>query len=141
MKESEIYKLCWLGKPPTESTELKKLTSGPHECDYSCHMNKPSIALIASDGKRSVIMDSVGGYIDYWMSEACVYDEFDGLEAGVWLWEGTIVGSTDYWGEYDEELAGEFRKLTKEDWDLLQGGDVLWDSSEWETCVKGGEGG
>lgn len=112
-------------------TEIK---SGPHICDFTCYSAKPSLAIVASDGRRAVILDFVGGALDYWISEGGDKKSFDGVGAGVWIWEGTVVGTRDYWGEYDERLEGDFRELTDEEWGLLQDDDVLWDAAEWEAC-------
>lgn len=119
-----------------EAGELKK--NDEHVCDYQCwDWSKGSKALIASDGEKALIIDHIGGPTDYWASEGGdLQDEFTGVEAGVWIWEGSLVSHRDYWGEYDEELVGDFRKLTTEEWELLHGGDELWadEHESWRSC-------
>ena len=114
----------------------KEFKPGPHECGFNCHFAKDSMAIVASDGGRAKVLDYVGGHLDYWICECEPTGCFDGLEAGLWIWTGRILGSTDYFGEYDEELSGVFRKLTKEEWDLFCYGDELWDESEWDSCTE-----
>jgi hypothetical protein len=50
---------------------------------------------------------------------------------GVYLWKGEVLGSWDYWGEYDEDWSGDWRllreltdkerKLYYGDWELTNG--------------------
>ena len=58
------------------------------------------------------------------------------LENGVYIWEGTLGGSSyqDYFGEYDDDywLKGEFRLATKEEWQDYVSGDHPWDVSLWQ---------
>jgi hypothetical protein len=87
------------------------------------------MALIASDGERSLILEYVGGAMAYWIGESgCTHTE------RLWIWEGNIATSTDYFGEHDEWLEGTFRKLTDEEWEAREGGDDLWDPAQWECC-------
>lgn len=112
-------------------------TDDKHYCSYDCQNgSKDSLALIASDGERAYIINYVGMHLDYWICEGGANDFFEGVEAGVWFWKGRIKSSRDYFGEYDEELEGDFRKLTEEEWELLQGGDDLWDADEWNICPE-----
>lgn len=98
---------------------------------------KGNKALIASDGERSLILEQVGGHLDYWFSESGDQEGLDGYPPGVWVWEGTLNSWRDYWGEYDEELSGDIRKLTDEEWELLRDGEVLFPVEEFMRCSGG----
>lgn len=95
-------------------------------------------ALIVSDGKRATCLDHVGPALDYWIEDLGLADDWDGLPAGVWIFEGTIRSWVSYEGEHDSELEGEERPLTEEEWqqfkDEHQG---PWDPFDW--LVKKGE--
>ena len=107
-----------------------------HYCDYDCYDSKKgSIALIASNGDKSIILDYTGGSLDYWLNECGVDDEFDGIAPGVWIWEGGIKTHRDYWGEYDSEMVGDLRELTDEEWGLFRKGKDLWDQDFYYKCV------
>lgn len=104
-------------------------------CDFTCFNMKPSEALIISDGERSAVLSHVGGYIDYWLNEGGITDAFDGVDPGVWIWQGKIIGHRDYQGEYDAELVGDFRRPTAEEWEQIRDEDYeLWDADEWQAC-------
>lgn len=46
---------------------------------------------------------------------------------GVYVWSGEIVGRRDYWGEYDEEVTGEHRPVTAEEWRGFCSDEHVWD--------------
>lgn len=110
-----------------------------HVHDYQCwDWSRKSQALIASDGEHSVVIEHIGGPLDYWISEVGVEELFDGVDAGLWVWEGTLASTCDYMGEYDEELVGDFRKLTPEEWEVVRDGDDLFLVDDgWFVCGEG----
>lgn len=96
-------------------------------------------ALIVSDGTHGQCLDHVGPAIDYWLNELGLgADEWEGYPAGVWIWEGTIkVSGGGYFEDREEELEGEHRALTEDEWsDFHLDGAGPWDSDDWiETYV------
>jgi hypothetical protein len=119
-----------------EGPQLKPF-DGPHLCGFECwDPTKGSLVLVCSDGKRAYVIEYIGGAIDYVMSEyPDPYDEFEGIDAGVWVAKVSVQGHRDYWGEYDEEVSvDELRALTGEEWELLQGGDTVLDDTGWRLC-------
>jgi len=115
------------------------LRPAPHVCSYNCwDWSKGSIALVASDGERVVILDYIGGPLDYWVceiGERSVLDEIE-QENGIWIWEGTIKNHRSYDGECDEWLEGEFRPPTDEEWANIIDGESLWGDigDDWYSC-------
>ena len=88
-------------------------------------------ALIVSDGTRAVCLDHIGPALDYWF-ENCGDEDFQGIPAGVWIWEGTVRTHTDHFGEHDSELEGEERPLTEDEWLLFRDEQQgPWDPYEW----------
>jgi hypothetical protein len=119
--------------------ELKTLDDGEHYCGFECwDPAKGSFALICSDGERGYVMEYIGGAIDYMMSEyPDPHDEVQGIKAGVWIATIWVRTYRDYWGEYDEEIEiADLRPLTKEEWELLQGGDQVLDDTGWLLCER-----
>ena len=119
--------------------EITAADEGPHLCEYGCwDWNKGSQAIVASDGQHSVVLDHIGGPLDYWESESgrdSMLEQFDGMEPGLWVCDVSILSSRSYEGEYDEELSvDDARKLTDEEWALVRDGDVLWTEAEWRQC-------
>ena len=93
-----------------------------------------SRALVASDGRGEILIDWIGSALEYW--RYCVDDnellqDLGGAPVGISIWEGTIHGSTNYWGEYDAELVGEYRPLTDEEWEDYKLNGEVWDRREW----------
>lgn len=121
-------------KPPHECSE-KECSGGAFDCyDWS----KGSKAIIASDGEHGVVLQYIGGPLDYWLNEAGITDEFDGVEAGLWVWEGNIVSHVSYMGEHDSEMSGTFRKLDGDEIMNVRDGCDLWDSDDFrkKNCHK-----
>lgn len=100
--------------------------------------SRHSCALIASDGKRGIVLEHVGtalDYIDFVDSAVFRHETWDGVAPpGIWIWEGTLE-STSYWTdcgqEYDEELVGQARPLTEDEWELYRLNGLPWDEREW----------
>ena len=101
----------------------------------------PGMAVIVSDGPDRCYLAHYIGFVLGNMIDVCGDDVtclgFDGLDAGIWIWEGTYSTTRDYWGEYDTEAVGDFRKPTDEEFELIKGEESPWDDSDWE--VKDGE--
>lgn len=96
----------------------------------------PCRALVASDGEHGIVLDYIGPDFDYMVhvdTGAFHHDEWEGTKAGVWIWEGRLQSSTDYFGEHDEWLEGRFRALTADEWDLHRLNDSPWDPADWGT--------
>lgn len=95
----------------------------------------PDRALLVSDGTHVKVLDYIGPALDYWFECAGLdVEDFDGEPPGIWIWEGTIVDDkywTDYGYEYDAELSGETRPLTKEEWEDWKINDCPWDPDDW----------
>ena len=96
--------------------------------------SKGSKAVVASDGQHAIVLEYVGGPLNYWLCETGRLAPFDGLEAGLWVWEGGIASWRDYAGDYDEELDGTFRRLTVEEIDALRQDAWLWDDRDYLLC-------
>lgn len=116
---------------------LEPMDDAEHICSFGCwDWSKGSMAVIASDGKRAMVLDYVGGPLDYWLNEAGIDDEFHGIDAGLWVWEGSMVNHVDYWGERDSELVGDLRPLTPEEWEDRSGGEEIWIESNYRCCEE-----
>lgn len=90
--------------------------------------------LLVSNGKVAKVLDYIGPALAYWFDCVGDYSAFDGIPAGIWIWEGGIdTGEcwTDYGLEYDAELDGSHRALTPEEWESWVINDCPWDESEW----------
>jgi hypothetical protein len=48
-------------------------------------------------------------------------------EDGIWVWEGYLHTSRDYWGEVDCYLEGEYRKATEQEWHRHLKEEYIWD--------------
>ena len=123
-----------------KQVEPGTLTAIPDPPEWECYDNplKPSMAVISSDGpNRCILLHHIGFDLAN-MYDACGDDTeslmLDGLEAGIWIWEGRYIGTYDEWsGEYDTEALGEFRKPTDEEWENIKEGEEPWDPGEWRT--------
>jgi hypothetical protein len=128
-----------------DKIEWKQVKEGeftviPDPPEWECYDNpaKPNMAVISSDGPdRCILLHNIG-FVLAQQIEVCGDDmeclQLDGLEAGIWIWEGTYIGTYDSWsGEYDTEALGEFRKPTDEEWENIKDGEEPWDRDEWKT--------
>ena len=91
-------------------------------------------ALVVSDGSKGTVLDHVGPALDYWLDNYSLdMGDWDGVDAGVWIWEGGILSTTDYYGDHDEELVGAFRALSDVEWEEFQMDPQSgpWDPDEW----------
>lgn len=90
-------------------------------------------ALVVSDGRKGTVLDHIGPALDYWLENYSRDENWDGFDAGVWIWEGGILSTQDYFGEHDEELEGTARKLTDEEWEEFQMEPTCgpWDPADW----------
>lgn len=94
---------------------------------------------VASDGdKRIIVIDWIGKELEEWMEQIGEIDltEHEVPAAGLFIWEGGIRREnydTPMGREYDIHLDGEFRKLTDEEWNMLQEEPYAapWDNSNW----------
>lgn len=70
-----------------------------------------------------------GSALTHWIeNNDFVKNASDGIEEdGIYVWSGTVNGSTDYWGEYDEWLEGETRPITAEEWKSFIKDELIWD--------------
>lgn len=92
-----------------------------------------SLALIASDGQLAICLARIGWSLDCWFDEMgeSEHQAFEDAPVGLSVWEGNIITTRSYWGEYDAELIGVYRPLTddeREDYKLNGG---LWDPADW----------
>lgn len=100
----------------------------------------PDRALLVSDGTRCVVLNHVGPALDYWLDELGLGDdEWAGLAAGVWIWEGSIkVYGGGMFEDRDEELDGTERLLTDEEWEHFRDeGTAPWDTDDWIAVYPG----
>lgn len=58
------------------------------------------------------------------------------LVDGVYVWEGDLHSSRDYFGEYDEWLDGALRPITKEEWKDHVNDNVPWDYEALQKLQK-----
>lgn len=94
-------------------------------------------ALVASDGEHAILLDWIGPDLDYLNhvdSGTFHHDEWAGTKIGIWIWEGRLRSSRDYWDEHDEWLEGDFRKLTRDEWADYCVNDCPWDPADWGTA-------
>jgi len=126
----------------TELTELGKLAhehmhryGGEWDYEKDGHVWM-SCAVIATDGNgNDLLLHACGPAID-WHIEQYGNDPTDlGLDgyvdAGIWVWEGTMgavrCDTPDYGVEWDHEANGDWRAPTEEEWELIKGGECPWD--------------
>lgn len=117
----------------------KLVASDRHLCGFECwNPKKPSLLLLCSDGEKSHVIEHIGLMADYIMSEyPDPHLELEGIEAGIWVVTIRVIEHRDYYGEYDEEVSvEELRKLTEEEWELLQGNDVVLDDTDYYVCEE-----
>jgi hypothetical protein len=91
---------------------------------------KKSRLLIASNDGVGCVLKAVGYGWEVMYNETGSLDlESNGLDScpdapdGISIWEGNI--------DEDDELVGEFRDLTEEEWKLYSQGKELWDVKDW----------
>lgn len=51
---------------------------------------------------------------------------------GAWVWEGRMVTTRDYWGEYDSEMVGTWRPATQAELEVHRDGNFVWE--EWRPA-------
>lgn len=102
------------------------------------NFNKPSLAVIVSNGNNGMVIWWVGGHLWAEVVEAGLFHTTDlGLEepsAGVWIWEGVYkVGRGSYEHPYDVDTwpEGKWRKPTDEEWLAIKEGRNPWDDKDW----------
>lgn len=114
-------------------TELTPIERDEPECEPN--WGKPSLAVIASDGKgNGCVMHYVGAHLDQWRNDVggSLKDlTLDDAPAGISIWEGKVRVTRSWEGEYDGELEGEFREPTPEEWDHINADECPWDVAEW----------
>jgi hypothetical protein len=81
------------------------------------------------------VLQFIGSDLDYLQDHCGLREEFqlicDEEKSGVYIWEGSLCTSQDYFGEYDEWLDGSFRPATKEEWKAHLDDEYPWDVSLW----------
>lgn len=122
-----VYHLAPLPKDPDEPEESKWRNPCP-----------PSVVLFATDGRGAVcVIDHQGPDAAYIFSDSITERLFfrdelvDWKFPGLWVWEGRVAGSRDYWGEYDEWTEGEVRPLTEDEARAIREDDAIWDGNLW----------
>lgn len=102
-----------------------------------------SVVLFATDGHGAVcIIDHEGPDAAYILEDSLTKKIFVDQELipwkfpGLWVWEGRVRGSRDYWGEYDEHYEGEVRPLTEDEHRAVREEDTLWDSNLWREDAR-----
>lgn len=97
---------------------------------------KGILLLVASDGIRIILINSIGpGFHAY--QEQISYDLGDLEQSigvpnpGVYIWDGAFNVHRSYEGEYDAELEGEYRPLTKLEWESIHQFGIPWDEDLW----------
>jgi hypothetical protein len=99
--------------------------------------NAPSsVVLFATDGRgTTMIVDHDGPDAHAVLAEnrdAFLYElnsYWD--QPGLWVWEGRVRVTRDYWGEYDEHYDGEVRPLTEDEARAVRENDLVWDPKLW----------
>lgn len=93
---------------------------------------KESFALVASDGRISVVVYTGGPHLrseieEYgnWVLDNLGIGDF---ERGIWVWQGRI-----FWNEEGEPVDNKFviRKPTDEEWKQIIQGRCPWDEADW----------
>lgn len=137
-------------------TNIRQFTVAPAEVDddLSRHPGQvrwrknapPDRVLFATDGRGLVLIhDWIGAGVTFYMEDDCLTSTLREelayhLFPGLWIWEGKVCTSRDYWGECDEWLEGDVRPLDEDEARALRENDILWDRSLWvesEPSVKG----
>lgn len=97
--------------------------------------DKPSRAVVVSDGERGWVMYWVGVDLDFEIKEGGTRDQEDlGLmwqsPKGINIWEGRYVrrSSMDDCSEPD----GKWRELTDDEWAFVKIGEAPWNPEEWK---------
>jgi len=91
-----------------------------------------SIALVASDGRRCILIDWIGPDFDAWIQASglqigAIIDEFR-APVGISVWTGRLAPSIR-----TKVLQGEFRPLTDEEWLAYRDEGVIWDEEDFYT--------
>jgi hypothetical protein len=95
--------------------------------------NSGCLALVASDGRKSILIDWIGASLAYWLdcvSQEELCSDLGTAPVGISLWEGDLKSNRDYWGEDDQWLEGEFRPLTDEEWESYETNGLVWDPKD-----------
>jgi hypothetical protein len=94
---------------------------------------RPAKALVACYFGKAELLEHQGGDIDYEIENVgrgdYLFDHSMGLppEDGIWVWEGYLHTSKDYYGDVDCYLEGEYRKATEEEWQRHLKEEYIWD--------------
>jgi hypothetical protein len=102
----------------------------------------PDRVLFWSDGRGLVyVQDWIGPAVSYLMEDGCgaelVKEEVASHPfPGLWVWEGWLRTSIDYWGEHDEWLKGVVRPLDEDEYEHLKLDDEPWDRDRWYEPEK-----
>lgn len=93
-----------------------------------------SMAVVAGDGKgNAILLHWVGNSLDQEIHNISDDPKELGLvpdEPGVFIWEGKLHSSRDYYGDYDTWLEGEFRQPSTVEWMHLSQDEEPWDRNE-----------
>lgn len=102
--------------------------------------SKPSRAVIAFDGRHGIVIWFVGAHIEAMKEQIGGSDieelgfSADPFHAGIWVWEGGIIGGhyNSHTGDYDDgELRGKYRDPDETEWQAIMRGDCPWDPDAW----------
>lgn len=97
---------------------------------------KGILLLVASDGIRIILVNSIGpGFHAYQEQISYALGDLEqniGVpKPGVYIWDGAFNVHRSYDGEYDAELEGEYRPLTKREWESIYEFGIPWDETLW----------
>lgn len=95
--------------------------------------NVPSMALVACDGYRAIVIDWIGPELDHLFNDegetvGATLDAFSDAPVGITVWRGHI--------DKDGNLAGEYKALSAEDWAKYKAEGSLWDDGEFYDLDK-----
>lgn len=93
---------------------------------------RPAKALVACYFGKAELLEHQGGDIDYeieCIGKNSIFEYSMGLppEDGIWVWEGCLHTSQDYYGDVECYLEGTYRKATEEEWQAHLSEEYVWD--------------
>lgn len=91
-----------------------------------------SVALVASDGRRCILIDWIGPDFDAWIQASglqigAIIDELR-APIGISVWTGRLAS-----GLRTKVLEGSFRPLTDDEWMAYRDEGVIWDEADFYT--------
>ena len=118
-----------------EKVDMSKMPG----CEDPRNWNKPSKAVIASDGHGSgCVVSFAGPHLDSEIDAVGRKLEDLGLDdcpEGIWVWEGTYRmikhESIEYGTDYSTEADGKFREPGSQEWSAIRHNMCPWDPNDW----------